>query len=147
MKMSSLLNASNENYRSKEFRIKGIEVFVDSEEQNWFNRAHVGKFLGIENIRTSLNNLDKCKMLTRQELVPTRRSTSSWSKPKDQQNKTDKFLSFFGVMYVIVSYKKGKGKVLKEHILKDIVPLRFDPEIEDLTNRVRALKFTNKEER
>ena len=117
------MNASNDSRKPEEFSLKDIEVSVDSEEQCWFKRAHLGKVLGIENIWTSLNDLDKCEMLTRQELVPTRHSTSPWSGPKDQQNKTDKFLSFFGVMYIIVNSKKDKGKVLKEHILKDIVPL------------------------
>ena len=56
--MSSLLNASNDNSRPEEFRIKDIKVFVDSGEQNWFKRAHVGKFLRMENIQTSLNDLD-----------------------------------------------------------------------------------------
>ena len=82
--MSSLLNVSNDaSGRPEEFSLKDIEVFVDSEEQNWFKRAHVGKFLGIENIRTSLNDLENCEMLTRQELVPTQRSTLGWPGPKD----------------------------------------------------------------
>ena len=70
--MSSLLNTSNDNSKPEEFSIKYIEVFVDSEEQNWFKKAHVEKFLGIEDIQTSLNGLEKCEILTRQELVPTR---------------------------------------------------------------------------
>ena len=72
--MSSLLNVSNDaSKKPEEFSRKDTEVFVDSEEQNWFKRAHVGKFLGIEDIRTSLNDLEQCEILTRQELVPTRR--------------------------------------------------------------------------
>ena len=97
--MSSLLNVSNASNKPE-------EVFVDSEEQNRFKRVHVGQFLGIENIRTSLNDLEKCEILTRQELVPTVRRTAGWSGPKDQQNKTDKFLSVFGVMYAIVNSQK-----------------------------------------
>ena len=68
-----------------------------------------------------MNDLEKCEMLTRKELVLTRHSTLPCAGLKDQQNKTDKFLSFFGVMYVIVNYGKDKGKALKEHILKDIL--------------------------
>ena len=46
--MTSLLNNSNDASRkTEEFSIKNIEVSVDSEEQNWFKRAHVGKFLRI----------------------------------------------------------------------------------------------------
>ena len=45
--MSSLLNVSNASRRPEEFSLKDIEVFVESEEQKWFKRTHVGKFLGI----------------------------------------------------------------------------------------------------
>ena len=88
-------------------------MLVDSEEQNWFKRAHAGTFLGLEDIRTSLNGLEKYEMLNRQELVPNRRGTPILLGPKDQQHKTDKFLSVFGAIYTIVISKKNKGKVLK----------------------------------
>ena len=94
--------------------ILDIEMFVDREEQNWFKWTQVGKFLGIEDIRTSLNGLEKCEILTRQEFVPTRHGTPGWSRPKDQQSKTDKFHSAFGVMYVIVKSQKDKGKALRK---------------------------------
>ena len=92
-----MLNASNASNKSEEFILKVIEVLIDKKEQNWFKRAHVGKFLGIENIRTPLND--------------------------------------FGVMYVIVNSRKDKGKALKEHILKDIVPRRFDARIEEIQEK------------
>ena len=41
---SSLLNVSNTSSKSEDFSLKDIEVFVDSEEQHWFKRAHVGSF-------------------------------------------------------------------------------------------------------
>ena len=65
IKMFSLLNVSNASNKPEEFSVKDIEVFVDSEEQNWLKQAHVGKFLEMENIHTSLNGLGKCEMLTR----------------------------------------------------------------------------------
>ena len=71
IKMSSVLNISNANSKPEEFSLNDIEMLVDSEEQNWFKRAHVGKSLGLKNIRTSLNDLDKCEILTKQELIPT----------------------------------------------------------------------------
>ena len=86
--MSSVLNISNANSKSEEFSLNDIEMLVDSEEQNWLKRAHVGKSLGLENIRTSLNDLDKCGILTKQELIPTQRSMSPWPGPKDQQSNT-----------------------------------------------------------
>ena len=71
----------------------------------------------------------------------------SWPGSKDQQNKTDKFPSVLGVMYVAVKSQKYKDKALRKHILKDIVPRGFDAKIEDLTSRAQALDFTNEEER
>ena len=130
--MSCVLNVSNDSSKPEEFILKDIEVFVGSKEQDWFKRAHVGKFLGLEDIQTSLNGLEKCEILTRQELIPTRRRTPGWSGPKDPQNKTDKSLSFFGVTYVIVNSKKDKGKALKGRILKDIVPRGFDVRTEEI---------------
>ena len=53
IKMSSFLSFSNGSSKSEHFSLKDIEVFVDSEEQNWFKREHVGKFLRIEDIRIS----------------------------------------------------------------------------------------------
>ena len=133
--MSSVLIVPNSGSKPEKFSLKDIEVFVDSEEQNWFKRAQMGKFLGIEDIRTSLNGLAKCEILTRQELIPIRHGSPSWPGPKGQKNKTNKFLSFFGVIYVIVNSKKDKGKVLKEHILKDIVPRGFDIRIEEIQEK------------
>ena len=45
-----LLNVSYDSNGSEQFSLKDIEVIIDSEEQKWFKRAHVGKFLGIGNI-------------------------------------------------------------------------------------------------
>ena len=130
---SPLLNVSNDaDGRPAEFGLMDIDVFVVSEEPNWLKQTHVGKFLGLEDNRTSLNDLEKCEILTRQELIPTRRSTLGWSGNKDQQNKTDKFLLVYGVMYVIVNYRKDKGKALKEHILRNIVPCGFDARIKEI---------------
>ena len=73
--MSFVLNVSNDaSKKLEEFSLKGIEVLVDNEEQNWFKRAHVGKFLVLRHIDTSLEGLDKCEILTRQELIPIPRS-------------------------------------------------------------------------
>ena len=95
----------------------------------------MGKSLGIENIGTSLNDPEKCEMLTRQELIPSQRGTLDWFGPKYQQTKTDKFLSAFGVMYVIENSKKDKGKALKDHILKNIVPRGLDARIEEIQEK------------
>ena len=116
--MFSLLIVFNSS-KFEEFNFKDIEMLVDSEDQHWFKRTHVEKFWGREDIRTSLIGLEKCEMLTRLELETTRRTT-------------DKFLSVYGVMYVIVNSRKDKGKALKEHIPKDIVPCGLDARIEEM---------------
>ena len=111
-----------------------------------------GIFLGTEDTRTSLNGLEKCEMLTRQELMPDRRTMSGCSGPKDQQHKTYKFLSLFGVMYAIVNPRKGKA--LKEHILRGIVPRGFEARIKEIQgkhqqaiagrdNQKQAFKYQN----
>ena len=46
--MSSALSVSNDSSKPEEFSLKDIEVFLDSGEQNWFKRAHVGKLFGLE---------------------------------------------------------------------------------------------------
>ena len=38
-------------------------------------------------------------------------------------------------MYVIVNSKKNKGKALKDHILKDIVPRGLDARIEEIQRK------------
>ena len=72
--MSSVLNVSNDASREPEEL-----MFVYSEEQNWFKRTHVGKFLDLRHIDRSVEGLDKCKMLTRKELIPTSRGMGGWS--------------------------------------------------------------------
>ena len=59
-------------------------------------------------------------------------------------------------MYVIIKSQKDKGKALKKHMLKDIVPRGFDARIEEIQgkhqqaitdrdNQIKALQFTNKD--
>ena len=101
---SSLLNVSNDaGSRPAGLILKDIEMFLESEVQDWLKRAHVWKFLGIEVIRTSLNGSENGEIRTRQELVLARPGTPGWSGSKDQQNKTNKFLSVYGAMYAIVN--------------------------------------------
>ena len=88
--------------------------------------AHVGKFLDLSDIHKSLDKLNECEMYTRNDFEPTRSNTPGWSGPKDQQNKTDIFLSVYGVMHVIVGSRKSKGKELKEWVMSDIIPRGFN---------------------
>ena len=154
--MSSVLKVSNSSSESGEFNLNNIEVFIDSEEQNWFKWAHVGKLLGLNHNDTSVEGLDKCEMASRNDIKTIRHGTWSWPGPKDHQNKTDKFLSVFGVMYVIMKSQKDKGKAIKKHILKDIVPLGLDARIEEIrgkhqqaitgrVNQIKAHELRNEE--
>ena len=74
-------------------------------------------------------------MPTRNDIKTTPHDTGGWPRPKDHQNKTDKFLSVFRVMYVIIKSQKDKGNALKKHILKDIVPRGFDARIEEIQEK------------
>lgn len=61
---------------------------------------------------------------------------TGWSGPKDQKDKTGKFLSPTGTPYVLVISQEDQVKMLKEHILKHIVPYAFagihgHPEIQE----------------
>ena len=132
-----MLNVSNASSKSEEFSLKDIEVLVDGEEQNWFKRTHAGKFLGLPQIEKLLVCLDECKIRARNDFDLTHTTATGWSGPKDHQNKMDKFLSLLRVMYVIVKSKKDKGKALKKHILKDIVPCGFNARIEGIKEKHR----------
>ena len=154
--MSSLLNVSNGSDRPEAFNLKYIEMLIDGEDQNWFKRAHVGKFLGLPQIEKLLVGLDECEIRARNDFNPTHTTPTGWSGPIDHQNKMDKFLSLFGVINVIIKSKKPKVKALTKHILKDIVPRGFDAKIkevqgkhqqaiEEKDNQIQALEFTNEE--
>ena len=151
---SSLLNVSNASKKPEEFGLKGIEVLVDSEAENWFKRAYVGKVLGLAKKLISVEGLDIQEMPQRDDIKAMVSNPYPWPGPKDHQNKTDKFLSSFGVRYVIEKSQKDKGKALKKHILKDIVPRGFDARIEeiqekhqqaitDLDNQIKTLESRN----
>ena len=87
-----------------------IETIVDIDRNLWFKRAHVGKYLGIKDIkhnysdfpshytrlRSSIGALNECKMSTKNAIK---------SGSKDQQKK-DIFLSRRGVLYVINKCRK-----------------------------------------
>ena len=44
----------------------------------------------------------------------------------------DIFISLTGALYVVVHSQKSKGRALKKHILKDIVPRGFDVRTEEI---------------
>ena len=100
---------------------------------NLGSRAHVGKFLSIQNLAMSVEMLDICEMCTRNNFEPTLRNPYSWSGPKEQQNRTDIFLSVYCVIHIIIRSKKDKGKELKEWIMRDIIPRGLNDKIKEIT--------------
>ena len=121
---------------------RAIEILYDEQNQPWFKRAHVGKFLDLSDIHKSLDKLNECEMCTRNDFEPTRSNTLGWSGPKDQQNKTDIFLSVYGVMHVIVGSRKSKGKELKEWVMSDIIPRGFNAII---TEKQQTIEDNNRQ--
>ena len=85
-----------------------VETLVDSNGNPWFKRAHIEKFLDLPQIVNSLQKLDKSEICTRADFGATISITNGWSGPKDQQNKTDVFLSFYGVLHVIIESRKER---------------------------------------
>lgn len=92
----------NENFKHKMFQYHNTKVFWYHQsiyywqEQSWFKRAHFGEFLDTYNIRTLVNGGEKIKNVKfLQEMSSNQPRTlqRGWAASKDQQNKTDKFIS------------------------------------------------------
>ena len=116
-----------------------IKVLTDGENQPWFKRAHVGKFLELQKILMSVKGLDECEIKTRDTVNPKVNNAYRWSGPKDQQNKTDVFLSVYGVVYAIMKSRKRKGIELREWIMRDVVPRGFKKLIEEKDTQLALL--------
>ena len=132
--MSSLLNASNDGSGPEEFSLKDTEVLVDSKEQNWFKQAHVGKFLGVVNICRSTARLADEDQKT-PAFLQAEGGVHIMNIPGEDAQDHDIFISLTGDLYVVVNSWKDKGKALKKHILKDIVPHGFDARIEEIQEK------------
>lgn len=99
-------------------------------------------------------SLVSCEKHFRKELGATLSTANGWSAPKDQKNKTDKFISVYGVMHVIVKFCKSKSKFFKEHIINDSAPYGLNIKIAEIqeehhqtmqqgNNQIKALQFEN----
>ena len=152
---SSLLNVPNVSSKLKGFNLSDIEVFVDSKEQNWFKRAHVGKFLGLVHIHRSTARLVEEDQKTRAFLQAEGRCHIMKPSREDAQDH-DIFISLTDPLYVVVNSRKDKSKALMKHILKDIAPRRFDAKIEEIQgkhqqaitdrdNQIKDLEFRNED--
>ena len=134
--MSFLLNVSNDSSKPEEFNIKDIEVLVDNKEQNWFKRAHVGKLLGIVNIRRSTAKLANEDQKTR-VFLQAEGGVHIMNAAREDAQDHDIFISLTGALYVVVNYQKDKGKALKKHILKDIAPRGWYVRIQEIQEKHR----------
>ena len=77
------------------FNAVPIEVLLDAKNHPWFKRSHVGKYLGIAHIHTSVEHLDDRESRARVTLEPACRSTACDSKHKEQQNHDIFFISLW----------------------------------------------------
>ena len=57
--------------------------------------------------------------------------------PREDAQDHDIFISMTRALYVTVNSRKDKGRALKKHILKDIVPRGFDARIEEIQEKHR----------
>ena len=121
IKMSSLLNVSNDaGSKPKGFSISDIEVLADKKEQNWFKRAHVGKFLGLVYIHRSTAKVADKDQKTR-AFLKVEGGCHDATPPREDAQDHDILISLAGALYVVVNSQKDKRKALKKHIMKDIV--------------------------
>ena len=133
--MSSLLNVSNDSSKSEESSINDIEVLADNKVQNWFKRACIRQYLGIACIITSPIKLSE-EVERSRTFLQSGGGIRSMDPPEKDAQDNDFFISLTGSLYVTVSYRKDKGKALKKHILKDIVPRGFDARIEKIHENI-----------
>ena len=115
IKKSSRLSLLNDfsSLKSKEFNLKDIEVDVDSEEQHWFKRAHVGEYLGLVYIHRSTAKLGDEDQKSRAFLQAEGGCRSLTALREDAQGH-DISVSLTGILYVIVNSRKDKGKEIQE---------------------------------
>ena len=95
----------------------------------------MGKFLGLVHIHRSTARLADEDQKTRAFLQAER--GCHIMNPREDAQDHDIFISLTGALYVIVNSPKDKGKALKKHIPKDILPRGFDARIEEIQERHR----------
>ena len=128
--MSSVLNVLNGS-KLEELSLNNIEVLIDSGDQRWFKRAHIGRYLGIARAITSTAKLSEEDIRSRASLR-VEGGIHSIDPPREDAQDHDIFISLTGALYVTVNSGKDKGKALKKRILKDIAPRGFDARIEEI---------------
>ena len=94
----------------------------------------MGKFLGLVHIhRSTLRLADKDQKTPAFLKVEGGGGGCHDATPsKEVAQDPDIFISLTGALYVVVHSQKSKGRALKKHILKDIVPRGFDVRTEEI---------------
>ena len=111
-------------------------MVVDNKEQNWFGRVHIGRYLWTARIITSTAKSSE-EDIRSLAFLQTEGGVCSIGPTKENAQDYDIFISLTGALYITVNSRKGKGKALKKHILKDIVPRGFDARIEEIQEKHR----------
>ena len=96
----------------------------------------MGKFLGLVNIHSSTAKPADEDQKTR-AFLQTEGGCHIMTLPREDAQDHYIFISLTGALYVVVNSRKEKGKALKKHILKDIVPRGFDARIEEIQEKHR----------
>ena len=131
------MNVSNDASRKpEEFSLKDTEVFVDSKERNWFKRVHIGRYLGIAHIITLTAKLSEEDLRSR-AFLQAEGGIYNMDPPREDAQDHDIFISLTGALSFTINSRKDKGKALKKHILKDIVPRGFNARIEEIQEKHR----------
>ena len=97
-----MLNASNGSGKPEEFNLKDIEVIVNGKEQNWFRRAHVGKFLGLVHIHISMSKLTNEDQKT-WVFLQAGIGCHIMTLPREDAQDHGIFISLTGALYVTVN--------------------------------------------
>ena len=99
---------------------------------NWFKWSHIGQHLGIARIITSTTKLSEEDI---RSLAFLKEEFVARIPPREDPRDHDIFVLLTGALYVTVNSKKDKGKALNKHIMKHIVPRRFDAKIEKIQEK------------
>ena len=108
--MYSVLNVSNDSSKPEEFSINNIDVLVDKKEQNWFKRAHMGKFLGLVHIHRSTARLADEDQKTRAFLKV---EGGCHVTPSSEDAQDHIFNLLTGALYVVVNSQKTRARRLR----------------------------------
>ena len=95
------------------FDAGSIEMLYDADNLPWFKRAHIGKFLGLSHVITSIQDEMKREQHTRSEL-----EEGSYGRSK---NHHDAFINFDAVKYILCKSSKPAAITLAKELGIDVL--------------------------